>query len=90
MNADEQRKQLAQIVLEENLDLSLVWLGYFRISGSANEKDFRLYAAGECQLPTPQRDLISLALRQLATGHQEALERQVDRERSQHLHDHGD
>lgn len=69
VNADHQRKQLAQIVLEEDLDLADVWVRYFAIGGTASEEEFALYAVGQIELMSLQRDLISIALRELVDEH---------------------
>lgn len=90
MDADQQRKQLAQIVLEENLELADVWVRYFAIGGSASEEEFALYAVEELNLMPLQRDLISMALRELIVEHQEAMGEPATRERPRRLSDHGD
>ncbi|MHA7145589.1 hypothetical protein ACX80U_12825 [Arthrobacter sp. TmT3-37] len=72
MRSDEQRDQLTQIVQEENLHLSDVWLRYSTHGGRANEDQFARYAAGEYELAQLQRDLISIALRELVAERQES------------------
>lgn len=90
MDAGEQRGQLAQIVLEEDLDLSAVWIRYFAVGGTANEEEFALYAVGEFELRPLQRDLVSIALREVVDEHREAMNRSTTRERPRRLTDHGD
>lgn len=90
MNADEQRLQLARIVLEEKLELWDVWLRYFALAGRASEEEFALYAVGETQLPPLQRDLIAMALRELVSEHRERTGRSDTGSRPRRLSDHGE
>lgn len=90
MDAGEQRKQLAQIVLEEDLDLFEVWLRYFAVGGTASEEEFALYAVGDFELKPLQGDLFSIALREVVDEHREAWGRPTTQERPRRLTDHGD
>ncbi|OUM44141.1 hypothetical protein CI784_06810 [Arthrobacter agilis] len=90
MDADEQRGQLARIVVEEGLELWDVWLRYFAIGGSATEEQFVRYAVGDVQLFPLQRDLISVALREMAIERQEALGVPDTHVRSCHVPGHGE
>lgn len=90
MHADHQRKQLAQIVLEEDLDLADVWAHYFAIGGNTSEEKFALYAVGQCELISVQRDLISIALREVVDKHSEATGRPTTRQRPPRPPDYDD
>ncbi|WDF34531.1 hypothetical protein PTW37_06435 [Arthrobacter agilis] len=90
MDADQQRGQLATIVLEEGFELWDVWLRYFAIGGSATEEQFVHYAVGEVQLLPLQRDLISIALREMVLELQEARGVPDTRNRPYRLMDHGE
>ncbi|MHA7208073.1 hypothetical protein [Arthrobacter sp. MDT1-65] len=67
MDAHAQREQLTRILIEEDLHLSEVWLRYFSLGGEETEEQLILYTVEEVQLGEGQRDLISIALRELVS-----------------------
>ncbi|WP_104179570.1 hypothetical protein [Arthrobacter sp. B0490] len=67
MDAHTQREQLTQIMIEEDLHLSEVWLRYFSLGGEESEEQLMLYTVAEVQLREGQRDLVSIALRELVS-----------------------
>lgn len=73
MRADDQRRQLAQIVIEEGLNVHDLWLRYLMNGGSAGDDELARYVAGELQLEELQRDLLSIAVRELVSERQESL-----------------
>ncbi len=72
MNADDQGMQLANIIIEEDAELSEVWLRYFSFGGSASEDEFVLYVLGEGSLSEMERDLAALALQEVVSEHRDA------------------
>jgi hypothetical protein len=90
VDSGQQRDQLAQIVLQEDLELAEVWICYFSIGGTADEEQVARYAVGELELPQLQRDLISIALREAVDGHRKAMGESITRERPRRFSDHGE